>query len=97
MALTVTVSSPCPGQQYLNKTDDHLYQGSNGTFTFAVIASNPTYGWTLIVYDYSDPSGPCYPNEHFAQANPTPGDPIGLYGKIVDGKPDTGAGSATVV
>lgn len=96
MSLTVTVSTPCPGQQSLNQVIPTLYQGASGNFTLVVLSAHPTLAWLLVVYDYSDPNGPCYPSALFGQVTPNPSDPKGLYGKLVGGVPDTNAGSATV-
>lgn len=97
MPLTVSVNSPCPGQQSLSPVTPQIYQGSAGTFTYVVLATNPSYGWLLVVYDYSDPSSPCYPHELFGQDNPNTQDPVGTYGLLVGGVPDSSAGSAVVI
>ena len=96
MSLTVTVSTHCPGQQSISPIDPNLYQGASGAFTFVILSAHPTLGWLLVVYDYANPSGPCYPTALFGQVTPNSSDPKGLYGKLVGGVPDTNAGSATV-
>lgn len=98
MPLTITVSSPCLGNQTVTEVIPQLYQGSTGNFTFAVLSSHPTYTWQLIIYDYADPSSPCYPNAVYGQVTPNASDPTGLYGLQVNGQgtPDPSAGSAAV-
>ena len=94
--LLVTVTSPCPGNQAVSPINPQIYQGATGTFTYVVLSANPSYGWLLVVYDYSSPDGPCYPNALFGQVTPNAQDPFGAYGMLVNGTPDTNAGSALV-
>lgn len=95
---TVAVMSPCDGNQSISQVNDKLYTGMVGDFTMVVLALDTTSGrWLLTVYDYSDPSGPCYPFAQFGQVTANPSDPTGGYGKMVNGSPDTGAGAATVL
>lgn len=96
MSVTATVSSPCSGSQTLEQINANLYQGTSGDFTYGVLASHPSYGWLLTIYDYSNPSGPCYPSIEYGQVTPNASDPNGLYGKMVGGAPDTSSGEAIV-
>jgi hypothetical protein len=97
MSLTATVSSPCSGSQTLNEVTSNVYQGSSGSFDFAVLSLDPTYGWILTIYDYSSDTSPCYPKTIFGQITPDTSDPTGSYGKVVNGSPDPTAGTAAVV
>jgi|GEM_PF-2985399 len=96
MSLTANVVTPCSGTETLNKINDNLYQGSGGSFTFVVLAAHPTQGWLLTVYDYSSTTSPCYPFVQYGQVTPNTSDPLGPYGKMVNGSPDTTAGSANI-
>lgn len=79
----VNVNSPCPGDQLIEKRDPSLYTGSSGDFTYVVLAKNPSQSrWDLTVYDYSNPSGDCYPSKNFAQATPNLSDPVGTYDSV---------------
>lgn len=97
MSVTATMTTPCSGDQTLNKVNDDLYQGTSGDFTLGVLASDPTLGWKLTIYDYSSTTSPCYPSIVYAQVTPDSSDPSGTYGKLVNGSPDTSAGEASVV
>lgn len=97
MSVTATMSSPCSGDQTLNQINANLYQGVAGDFTLGVLASDPTLGWTLQIYDYSSTSSPCYPSITYAQVTPNTSDPSGTYGKLVGGSPDTDEGEASVL
>jgi len=97
MSVTATMSSPCSGNQTLTKINNNLYQGTTGDFTLGVLASDPTLGWTLVIYDYSSSSSPCYPSIQYAQVTPDTSDPSGSYGKLVNGSPDTNEGEASVL
>lgn len=93
----VTVTSPCEGDQTINEVTSDLFTGTVGDFTMAVLALDTTNGrWLLTVYDYSNPSGPCYPFAQYGQVDPDASDPVGGYGKMVNGSPDTSAGAASV-
>ena len=96
MSLTATVSSPCSGTQTLDQISSNLYAGTSGSFTYVVLASDPNQGWLLTVYDYSNPSSPCYPSITYGQVTPNASDPKGSYGKMVGGSPDTTAGLASI-
>ena len=96
MSLSVTVITPCNGTQTVNSVSPNLYQGTSGDFTLVILSSDPNQGWLLTVYDYSNPTGPCYPSVTYGQVTPNASDPKGSYGKMVDGSPDTTAGSASV-
>ena len=89
MSITATMTSPCSGDQTMEKINDDLYQGTNGAFTLGVLASDPTLGWTLMIYDYSSTTAPCYPWIQYAQVTPDTSNPSGSYGKLVNGSPDT--------
>ena len=95
-SLSVVVNSPCPGHQVVSPVNPQIYQGAGGTFTYVVLSTHPSYGWLLVAYDYSDPGSPCYPNALFGQVTPNTQDPFGVYGMLVNGTPDTNAGSALV-
>lgn len=97
MSVTATMTSPCSGDQVLDKINDDLYQGTTGDFTYGVLASDPTQGWYLTIYDYANLTSPCYPFIQYGQVTPDPSDPSGSYGKMVDGSPDTNAGEASVL
>ena len=97
MSVTATISTPCSGTETLNQINTSLYQGSGGSFSLVVLASDPSQGWLMTVYDYSSTSSPCYPFVQYGQVTPNASDPAGSYGKMVNGSPDTSAGSASVV
>ena len=97
MSVTATMTSPCTGDQTLTKINDDLYQGTAGDFNLGVLASDPSLGWTLLIFDYSSTTAPCYPSIQYAQVTPDTSDPSGSYGKLVNGSPDTSAGEASVL
>lgn len=97
MSVTATLSSPCSGDQTLNQVNTNLYTGTSGDFTAGVLASDPTLGWVLTIFDYSNTSSPCYPSIQYGQVTPNTSDPSGSYGKLVGGSPDTDEGEASVL
>ena len=93
---SVTVDSPCDGDQTIDENNSSLYQGSVGDFSLVVLALDSSSEWVLTVYDYGNPSGSCFPYVQFGQVTPDSSDPTGAYGLLVGGSPDTSAGEASI-
>lgn len=97
LSLRIDVTTPCTGEQIVNKQDPRLYAGSSGDFTYAVLSSASTaVPWRIVVYDYSRATA-CTPVTEFIQDPFNPNDPTGDYSGVdSNGDPDSSLGTATV-
>lgn len=96
LVLKLVVSSPCTGEQIVNKVSSQFYSGTAGDFTAAILFRNSSQTrWTMVVFDFDRTTG-CSPERTFIQDPGDAHDPNGTYfGKDANGDPDPNLGSAT--
>jgi hypothetical protein len=91
---TVSTTTPGAGSQTVSEITSNLYVGGPATFDYVVLAYTGTV-WQFVIYENDDTSSPFYPAKTFQQV--TAGtDPVGDYGLLVNGVPDTSEGSGSV-
>ena len=91
---TVTTVTPGAGDQTVGIIHDHLFVGSSGSFDYVVLCYTGTV-WRFVIYENDDPNSPFYPSKTSEQLSPGT-DPLGGYGLVVNGVPDTDAGVGSV-
>lgn len=93
------VTSPCPGIAIVVYYGPQFYAGNAGAFTAAQLSLIPGQTrWTVVIFDYANPGGPCFPTRTFVQQTPNASDPEGGYvGLDSSGNPDPSEGSLSVV
>ncbi len=94
----VKVITPCQGQQLVTQQGPTFYAGNSGNFDFAQVARPSTATqWAVNIYEYTNPSSPCYPSKQFKQVTPNASDPRGPYqGVDSSGNLDPAEGEANV-
>ncbi|MEM6552731.1 MAG: hypothetical protein AAF750_11470 [Planctomycetota bacterium] len=93
------VISPCPGTAIVVYFGPQFYAGNAGDFTAAQLSLVPGQArWGVVIFDYANPSGPCFPTRTFVQLTPNTSDPEGGYvGLDSSGNPDPSEGSINVI